>query len=484
MQTVVIINQKGGCGKTTTAINLAGVAAASGKRTLLIDLDPQSHCAAGLAIPEQRIDLDIGDALLAETLPDKQRLLWRAARNLDLIPSRLKLAGLEAARGGLASKADKEHRLSRVLDSLRGEYDLCVVDCSPSIGLLTYNALVAATSILIPVETSYFSLQGATKQVNTIKALEARLGVSAPYAILPTIHEPDSALATDLINELHRRFEIRVCPTAIRRDRALKESASFGQPVVEYAPNSDGASDYTLASEWIFADEATRAKHTRPESPVPIEPIRSQAPGRNGTDQKVRTTPAAGTAATTLARKLAEPKPIDTSPTTSPSTAHPTQPDIKPDIQRVTQESATSVLTKPARTAVRLIEADGEEIAASSPAAGRIAIAAPAKPGSRPQTPSLGVKASGGRARFALPASIGGSVHLAGDFNHWSESTLPFARRDDLGVFELEMPLIPGKYRYRVIVDGEWQTDPTNPQREPNEFGGFNSILVVPDSKG
>ena len=110
MRTVVIVNQKGGCGKTTTAINLAGIWASRGKRALLIDLDPQSHCAAGLAIPEQRIDLDISDALVTDAPLDPNRLVWSAGRNLDLIPSRTKLAGLEAARGGLATKSSSGSR--------------------------------------------------------------------------------------------------------------------------------------------------------------------------------------------------------------------------------------------------------------------------------------------------------------------------------------------------------------------------------------
>src|SRR6185295_1028065 len=137
---ISIINQKGGCGKTTSAINLAGITARKGFRTLLVDLDPQSHCAAGLAIPEQRIDLDIGDAMLAapEQQIDPSRLFWRASRNLDLAPSRMKLAGLESSRGGMADKPDKERRLANVLSRFARNYDICFIDCSPSIGLLTF----------------------------------------------------------------------------------------------------------------------------------------------------------------------------------------------------------------------------------------------------------------------------------------------------------------------------------------------------------
>ena len=146
MRTIAIINQKGGCGKTTTAINLAGVFSRSGLRTLLVDLDPQSHCAAGLAIPEQRIDVNIGDAMLApdDKRIDWTRLLWRVSRNLDLAPSTVRLAGLESTRGGLATMASPERRLLSVLSRLADQYDVCLIDCPPSIGLLTYTHLSPA----------------------------------------------------------------------------------------------------------------------------------------------------------------------------------------------------------------------------------------------------------------------------------------------------------------------------------------------------
>ncbi len=261
MHIVSIINQKGGCGKTTTAINLAGVLARSGLRTLLVDLDPQSHCAAGLGIPEQRIELDIGDAMLAGRGGgfDYARLIWRAGRNLDLAPSTMKLAGLEAARGGLADKPDKERRLAGVLSELSDGYDIACIDCSPAIGLLTYNALAAATSVLVPVETGFFSLQGATKQVTTVKTLGGRLGVHVPTWLLPTIHDPESELAADLLDELKRRFTDKVVPTLIRRDVKLKEAASFGQPIVEYAPDSQGAIDYVRLGEWVSRQLALTA---------------------------------------------------------------------------------------------------------------------------------------------------------------------------------------------------------------------------------
>ena len=255
MRTFAVVNQKGGCGKTTTAINLAGVFAGRGYRTLLVDMDPQGHCAAGLAIPEQRVDQHIGDAMLApDDKPiDPQRLLWRVSRNLDLAPSTVRLAALEAPRGDLAAMPDAESRLKKVLARFDAQYEVCLIDCSPAIGMLAFNALVAADEVLIPVETGFFSLQGATKQINAIKSIGKRLGVAPHHRLLATMHDPSSVLSRDLLEELRRRFGNRVIPVVISMDHALREASSFGQPVVEYRRvDSVGAKDYQQLTDWLI----------------------------------------------------------------------------------------------------------------------------------------------------------------------------------------------------------------------------------------
>ncbi len=253
MRIITIVNQKGGCGKTTTAVNLSAALARGGLRTLLVDLDPQSHCAVGLGVPESKIDLDISDVLLLPpTRPiDTTRLLWRVGRNFDLAPSRMKLAGLEATRGGLADKPDKERRLAQVLERLKNDYDVALVDCSPAIGLLTFNALAAANTVLIPVETGFFALQGATRQLTTVKALSKKLNVDIPIVFVPTLHDEASTVSHDLLGELRRRFGHQVAPIVIRRDAKLREAASFGQPAIDHAPDAPGAKDYIDLSRWI-----------------------------------------------------------------------------------------------------------------------------------------------------------------------------------------------------------------------------------------
>lgn len=284
MRTIAIVNQKGGCGKTTTAINLAGALAKRGKPTLLIDLDPQSHCAAGLGVPETRIERHIGDALL--TPPNEKitggGLLWPVARNLDLAPSTVRLAGLEASRGGLATLDDRDTRLLRVIRALSAEhespsYEFCVIDCPPTIGLLTYNALRAADEVLIPVETSFFAMKGAERQVQTVQALTRRFGKDLPYHVLATMHDDRSALARRLLEEVQRSFGDRALPCVIRLDVRLREAAAAGRPIVEFATESTGGEDYSRLAQWALGEPLSAVSPSRSE---PLPPAAEATPAQ------------------------------------------------------------------------------------------------------------------------------------------------------------------------------------------------------------
>lgn len=515
MRTVVIVNQKGGCGKTTTAINLAGVWASRGKRALLVDLDPQSHCAAGLAIPEQRLDLDISDALITDAPLDPNRLVWNAGRNLDLIPSRTKLAGLEAARGGLATKPDKEHRLARVVERFKNDYDVCLIDCSPSIGLLTYNALAAATDVLVPVETGFFSLQGALKQAKTIESLQRRLGANAPFYLLATLHEPESVLACDLLQELRRRFGDQVVPTPIRRDLKLKEAVSFGQPAVEYAPESTGARDHSdlahwLEAKWRPADRPTHpvALNAQPADAYPtggpeldIELCVSQAPtireqsndldlGQTGTQTEAKpqqsqtavataptttptttptTAPASGTMTDANLASLTRPRAGDTRVAEIAALAKRLR-----DATLQTNPGGTATLTQQPSTVVRLEESKPEIEPTNAPSKTKEALG----------KELLGVRQTPQGVLFVQPIATGRQLAIAGDFNGWSVRANRMTADTRLGVHQTCVHLPPGRHRYRIVVDGRWIADPHNPVIEPNEYGETNSVVVVEPPKG
>jgi chromosome partitioning protein len=585
MRTIAIINQKGGCGKTTTAINLSSMLARRGKRTLLIDLDPQSHCAAGLNIPESRLDLDITDALLAvgtRTL-DPARLLWRAARNLDLAPSRMRLAGLEAPRGPLADAPDKETRLATVVRALEAQYDVVCIDCPPSIGLLTYNALVAATMILIPVETGFFSLQGATKQVNTVRTLSRRLKTHPPVWLVPTIHEAGNSVAEDLLAELHRRFKGQIAPLVIHRDSKLREAASFGQAIADYAPESVGAADYAALAKWIESEVATTVE-TKPEHtgadedheqiPEITSPHRrataaiddlalaralqaaTPANQSNGAGQTGHPTPTDQTryahptaqpvshaAAHNPGQPLGQPEPVSTSIATSQpafrAATTGSQPlagqtlDLPPEVadalkirgmstmsdgqepkpitraedvarraqdflrriaigrgqtqaqsqsqaQSHTQTLATTTLESPDAIQGDLSSTLASPHIPTMPAA-TLKIVEAMSPVTPP--PSIhrifGVRRTAAGVLFVQPMSLGRTVSVAGSFNDWSATEHVLRPNVDLGVFELCLPLSAGRHLYRVVVDGEWITDPYNDATEPNGLGGTNCVIDV-----
>lgn len=495
MRIIAIVNQKGGCGKTTTAINLAGVFARLGKRTLLVDLDPQSHCAAGLAIPEQRIDVQIGDAMLArpEQTIDWTRLLWRVGRCLDLAPSTVRLAALESPRGGLASVEGAETRLAGVLSRLADQYDLCLIDCPPNIGLLTYNALAAATEVIVPVETAFFALQGAAKQINAIKSLSKRLNVQPIYRVLPTMHDPGSTLAKDVLDELNRRFGDAVLPVTIRFDHRLKEAVSFGQPVVDYAADAAGAQDYMALGQFLIGD----AKGKRFDS---LTRVHAPAPTANGNGTGGVTVRAA---AEFFARGNGQ---SPTSPSI-PTATHAPAP-IGPQQGMITLESletSTAIAEPKAATLsaedvrTRLLElttrvsrlADKARVeVAPVPTAALTLVADPnagtaSRAAADPAISSLlGVKMTSSGVLFVQPLSIGKQIFIAGDFNGWSAMSLPMTRNDRLGVYERLVQIPPGRWQYRLVIDGHWTHDSVNPSTQSNPFGGLNSILDIPATSG
>lgn len=496
MRTITIINQKGGCGKTTTAINLSSALARSGLRVLLVDMDPQSHCAAGLGVPENKIDQDIGDAMLAPpTRPfDTARLLWRAGKNLDLAPSRFKLAGLEAARGGLADRPDRERRLAGVLERFRNDYDVTVIDSSPSIGLLTYNTLCAANNVIIPVETGYFSLQGATKQVSTIKSLAKRLGVSLQTMLLPTIHDEASTVACDLLEELRRRFTNHVVPVVIRRDPKLRDAASFGQAIHEYAPDSEGSNDYLALCDW-FLDTMSlrqpgmprRLSLVGPRTTTPLDDMLPDSPEIEPSAQlaqEIESELDAAMATSQVASAAQAEQPVasldgeigrmltEAARTTS----------MPPEIVQPTGMSRAAELVQRAQRLLRRPDAPASNPGQSAPEL-RLTESIEIKPErtNTAQTAKVlyGVRQTSHGVLFTQPASTGQTLAVAGSFNGWSPTASPMRLNEELGVFELLLPLPPGDHQYRLVVNGQWQADEHNPLVQHNPFGDSNNVCSV-----
>lgn len=489
MRTLAVVNQKGGCGKTTTAINLAGVFASRGYRTLLVDMDPQGHCAAGLAIPEQRIDLQIGDAMLAsgDAPIDPARLLWRVMRNLDLAPATLRLAALEASRGEFANLPDAERRLQRVLARFDSQYDICLIDCSPAVGMLAFNAMVAASEVIIPVETGFFSLQGATKQINAIKSLGKRLGVAPVHKLLATMHDPSSVLSQDLLDELRRRFGARVLPTVIRFDHALREAASFGQPVIEYAPDSVGASDYTALAVHLIEEAQTSASERQSSSQTATasdEPRLNVVPMSTGTGGPASAYAAAANPAVELPHGASAQA---SSPHASPISR---QMDMVMRTRKMHggAESRMSEVVNGAGIALAEIKPTTDLFGSDAPPLTSPAIGTPSPATSRPADAGtarplpagFGVMTTDDGLAFRQPAGLGRVLAVAGDFNAWNAQRGELQLNASTGAFELRIVCPPGTYQYRLVVDGQWMPDPYNPVVSSNPFGGSNSVAIVP----
>ena len=356
MRTIAVVNQKGGCGKTTTVINLAAFLARAGRRTLVVDMDPQGHATLGMVSTADALSATVYDVLaarLAGRLASLCAVKLAVGKNLDLVPSNILLSALPEIS---TSVPGRENLLSGLVDAVRERYDYMLVDCPPGVGILTFNALMACREAIVPVEPGFFSLHGIAKLLETFELLERDAGhVIVPRALL-TMYCGRTRFAREVGEEIRRHLDGRCYQTVIRHSVKLAEAASHALPIADYCQHCVGFDDYALLCAEVL-----------------------QAEEELGLD--------------------------------APSPAAP----------RLTDDGVI----------------------------------------------------------FAMEAPEARAVQLAGDFNGWmvdGNEMQPAGR-----VWTKVVPLVPGRYRYRYVVDGRWQNDPLNPAVEPAPFGGYNSILVVED---
>jgi len=409
MRTVAIINQKGGCGKTTVSINLSSALAAKGCRTLLVDLDPQSHCAVGLAVPEEQIEQSIYDVLIGKARGEPLRLreiLWQISDRFELAPSSIDLAAFESQMSGVM---DRENCLKSVLEEVRTDYDYVIIDCPPSVGLLTFNALRAATDVIVPVEMGYFSLHGLSKQLETLQVLCEQCRQKVNLMVLASMYDIRTKMGREILAELRKHFGERMFQTVVNFNTKLKEAASLGQPIGEYDPASKGYKDFlNLAEELI------------------------------GTD--------------TLVHKA---ELVDT---------------LEARIQTISASAEELLAT------IKEPQGTGGQRAAEATAA---AVAQDNRTFEEKIADFYGVRQESDGVVFSTLYPRAQTVQIAGDFNDWIPEQTPMQRTGENGKWIIKLPLNKGTYRYRLVVDGQWQQDPYNENIEVNPFGEYNSVLHV-----
>ena len=246
-QTIACANQKGGVGKTTTVVNLGSYLAAAGERVLIIDLDPQGNATSGLGLDRNSIERSVYDAVI-DGVPLAELIISGPIDGLDVIPSAIALAGAEVE---LAPVEGRERRLGRLLAEIKDGYDYVLIDCPPSLGLLTVNALTAADSVLVPLQCEYYALEGLTQLLATLDLIRDHLNPAlAMKGVALTMYDGRTKLSADVAAEVRRHLGARVFTTVIPRNVRLAEAPSHGLPISRYAPESTGALAYAaLAAE-------------------------------------------------------------------------------------------------------------------------------------------------------------------------------------------------------------------------------------------
>jgi len=364
----------------------------------LVDMDSQSHCAVGLAVPEEQVEESIYDVLISTNRDEPVKLrdvLWEIADGFELAPASIDLAAFEQQMAGVARREDC---LKNALHEVRDIYEFVVIDCAPSVGLLTFNALRAATDVIVPVDTGYFALHGLSRQLDTISVLCKQCSQQINVRVLASMYDIRTKMGREILAELRNHFGERMFKTVVNFNTKLKEAASLGQPINEYEPASKGHKDFQGLAEEVLGKQKEHRHELVESLSEQLSEISSSAEELLATVQP--------TAAAPEEKKPAE--------------------DLDQKIAKV-----------------------------------------------------YGMHQLSDAVMFVTLYPRAQSVQIAGDFNNWRPENTPMRKVSDNGVWQVKLPLNRGKYRYRLVVDGQWQQDPYNEKIEMNPYGEYNSIIEV-----
>ncbi|MEI3413461.1 MAG: AAA family ATPase [Blautia sp.] len=251
-RTIAVANQKGGVGKSTTAINLSACLAEKGKRVLTIDMDPQGNTTSGLGVDKNSVENTLYELLVGQSDVEKT-IVKDVVENVDLIPSNVNLSGAEIELVGIDNK---EYILKEITDKIKDNYDYIIIDCPPSLNMLTINALTAATSVLVPIQCEYYALEGLSQLIHTIELVKDRLNNNLEIeGVVFTMYDARTNLSLQVVENVKDNLQQNIYKTIIPRNVRLAEAPSYGQPITIYDPRSTGAESYRLLAEEVINRE-------------------------------------------------------------------------------------------------------------------------------------------------------------------------------------------------------------------------------------